>query len=69
MSFLLTPLPSQAQAHPLSKGKMEGVLNTEPESPKNAWDFLDEMAGTYSMPEDWSSEHDYYLYGVTKRNS
>ncbi len=36
---------------------------------KNAWDLLEEMAGTYEAPEDWSSEHDHYLYGTTKRNS
>ncbi|AFY81528.1 hypothetical protein [Oscillatoria acuminata] len=36
---------------------------------KNAWDLLEDMAGTYEAPEDWSSEHDHYLYGTTKRNS
>ncbi len=36
---------------------------------KNAWDMLEEMAGTYEAPEDWSSEHDHYLYGTPKRNS
>jgi hypothetical protein len=33
----------------------------------NAWDVLEEMAGTYEAPEDWSSEHDHYLYGTPKR--
>jgi hypothetical protein len=36
---------------------------------KNAWDMLEDMAGTYEAPEDWSSEHDHYLYGTPKRNS
>ena len=36
---------------------------------KDAWDMLEEMAGTYEAPEDWSSEHDHYLYGTPKRNS
>ncbi|MBO0348218.1 hypothetical protein J0895_03680 [Phormidium pseudopriestleyi FRX01] len=36
---------------------------------KNAWDLLEDMAGTYEAQEDWSSEHDHYLYGTTKRNS
>ena len=35
---------------------------------KNAWELLEEMAGTYEAPEDWSSEHDHYLYGTPKRN-
>ena len=35
---------------------------------KNAWDLLEEMAGTYEAPEDWSKEHDRYLYGTPKRN-
>ncbi|NEO53333.1 MAG: hypothetical protein F6K54_09720 [Okeania sp. SIO3B5] len=35
---------------------------------KNAWDLLEEMAGTYEAPEDWSKEHDHYLYGTPKRN-
>ena len=31
---------------------------------KNAWELLEEMAGTYEAQEDWSSEHDHYLYGT-----
>jgi hypothetical protein len=41
---------------------------TEP-TDKNAWDLLEDMAGTYEAPEDWSREHDHYLYGTPKRNS
>jgi hypothetical protein len=26
------------------------------------------MAGTYEAQEDWSSEHDHYLYGTPKKN-
>lgn len=36
---------------------------------KNAWDLLEEMEGSYAAPEDWSSEHDHYLYGTPKRNN
>ena len=39
-----------------------------PENDQNAWDILEEMAGTYAAPEDWSSEHDHYLYGTPKRH-
>lgn len=35
---------------------------------KNAWDLLEEMAGSHEAPEDWSQEHDHYLYGTPKKN-
>jgi hypothetical protein len=35
---------------------------------KNAWDLLEEMAGTYPAPEDLSREHDHYLYDTPKIN-
>jgi hypothetical protein len=39
-----------------------------PEKPSgDAWDILEDMAGTIEAPEDWSKEHDHYLYGTPKR--
>lgn len=38
------------------------------ETTRNAWDILEEMAGTIEAPADWSSEHDHYLYGTPKRD-
>ena len=35
----------------------------------DAWDVLDEHAGTLEAPEDWAAEHDHYLYGTPKRGS
>lgn len=35
---------------------------------ENAWDILESLAGTIDAPEDWSSEHDHYLYGTPKQN-
>ena len=32
----------------------------------NAWDVLEALIGTIDAPSDWSSEHDYYLYGTPK---
>jgi len=32
------------------------------------WDLLEEYVGTIEAPEDWSLEHDHYLYGTPKRN-
>ncbi|MBR8826789.1 MAG: hypothetical protein DSM107014_02620 [Gomphosphaeria aponina SAG 52.96 = DSM 107014] len=35
---------------------------------KNAWDILEDMAGTIEAPQDWSQNHDYYLYGLPKQS-
>jgi hypothetical protein len=35
----------------------------------NAWAYLRSIAGTVEMPEDWSAEHDHYLYGGPKRHA
>lgn len=32
----------------------------------NLWDLLEKLAGTIDGPEDWSEEHDHYLYGIAK---
>lgn len=34
---------------------------------QSLWDVLSEFSGTVEGPEDWSGEHDHYLYGVPKR--
>ena len=34
----------------------------------DVWDTLDKLAGTIDAPEDWSEQHDHYLYGTPKRN-
>ncbi|NES03167.1 MAG: hypothetical protein F6K22_10065 [Okeania sp. SIO2F4] len=40
-----------------------------PDTPKeNAWDILESLAGTFEAPEDWSIQHDYYLYATPKHN-
>ncbi|AFZ15327.1 hypothetical protein Cri9333_4546 [Crinalium epipsammum PCC 9333] len=35
----------------------------------DAWDVLENLAGTIEAPEDWSSEHNHYLYGTNKQHS
>ena len=30
-------------------------------------DVLGNLAGTVEGPQDWSQEHDHYLYGIPKR--
>jgi len=37
-----------------------------PES-SDAWDVLEKLIGTVDGPQDWSSQHDHYLYGIPKR--
>ncbi len=34
---------------------------------KNPWDVLQDLSGTVEAPEDWSSEHDHYIYGTPKK--
>ena len=40
-----------------------------PVAQENAWDVLEAMTGTVEAPSDWSSEHDHYLYGTSKRQT
>jgi hypothetical protein len=37
------------------------------EASSNAWDVLESLTGTVEAPNDWSAEHDHYLYGTPKR--
>ena len=52
---------------------MRYVVTIEPDSAqtgaKDAWDVLEHFAGTVDAPTDWSTEHDHYLYGTSKRRS
>jgi hypothetical protein len=34
----------------------------------DVWDTLAALTGTVEAPEDWSEEHDHYLYGTPKRS-
>ena len=34
---------------------------------QNVWDVLSKYAGTVEGHEDWSEEHDQYLYGVPRK--
>jgi len=45
------------------------IVSQSPPSCKveDAWDVLDQMTGTVDGPDDWSAEHDHYLYGTPKR--
>jgi len=49
------------------------VITIQPKSERtdglDAWDILEQLAGTVEMPPDWSIEHDHYLYGTPKKYS
>ncbi len=46
---------------------IEAVDTTDGGLEEDAWAELESLAGTIDAPEDWSREHDHYIYGVLKR--
>ncbi len=36
---------------------------------QSLWDVLDEFSGNVEGPDDWSQEHDHYIYGTPKRKN
>ncbi len=42
-------------------------IRVEDDTPGDVYDLLESMVGTYDGPEDWSAEHDHYLYGTPKQ--
>lgn len=51
----------------LTKIEDQEIVLTKTEPEKNAWELLEDMAGSMEAPEDWSQEHDHYLYGTSKQ--
>ncbi|MBC2697076.1 MAG: DUF104 domain-containing protein [ANME-2 cluster archaeon] len=44
------------------------TIEDEDSSAKQSiWEVLDEFSGKIEGPEDWSEEHDHYLYGIPKQ--
>lgn len=41
----------------------------EPLPSADTWDLLEAMTGTVDASQDWSSEHDHYLYGTPKKGT
>ena len=56
------PLDLEPNAHYLVTIERKEAIGKQ-----NVWDVLSKYAGTVEGPEDWSEEHDHYLYGVPKR--
>ena len=44
------------------------IIKSKEKKNKNFCDVLKSIAGTVEGPEDWSEEHDHYLYGTPKKN-
>ncbi len=57
------------QAHPATPNGNPIALILEAQLAPfgSLYDLLEELAGTYEGPEEWSVEPDRYLYGTTKR--
>jgi hypothetical protein len=45
------------------------VSNGAKDEAEDLWEFLERHAGSIEAPEDWSLEHDHYLYGTPKKYS
>jgi hypothetical protein len=43
------------------------IEKKEEKGQQSLWDTLKKFSGKVEGPEDWSKEHDHYLYGVSKR--
>ena len=43
------------------------IEDEEPIAERDIWDVLSESSGKIDGPEDWSEEHDHYLYGTQKQ--
>jgi hypothetical protein len=50
--------------NPLFTESLEDIKNEG-----NAWDVLEALTGTIEAPSDWSSQHDFYLYGNPKHDN
>ena len=50
--------------NPLFTESLEDIENEG-----NAWDVLEALTGTIEAPSDWSSQHNFYLYGTPKHDN
>jgi hypothetical protein len=57
------PVDLEPNAHYIVTIEREEVSS---EQNQNLWDVLNNLTGAVEGPEDWSQEHDHYLYGLPK---
>jgi len=43
------------------------IERKEESGEQSLWDVLSRFSGTVEGPEDWSEEHDHYVYGTPRR--
>jgi len=43
------------------------IIINEPEKSEDIWAVLDKYTGIIEGPPDWSSEHDHYIHGTSKK--
>ncbi len=60
----MNDLPDNLQQQVLAF--VETLRQQHLQTSNNAWDVLESLTGTVEAPEDWSAEHDHYLYGTPK---
>lgn len=58
----------QLDLPPNTRCRITIEVSSAPPSAGDAWDVLDQAAGSVDAPPDWAKEHDHYLYGTPKRS-
>ncbi len=69
-TFIVTQIVDQVQglSDPLQMQVLTFIQTLRQQNPPaDAWDVLESLTATVEAPADWSSEHDHYLYGTSKR--
>jgi len=56
------PVDLKPNTHYVVTIEREEILGTQ-----DLWNVLGNLTGKVEGPEDWSQEHDHYLYGTPKR--
>ncbi|AFY33032.1 hypothetical protein [Calothrix sp. PCC 7507] len=65
--YLRPELPLNLEPNKRCIIKIESAIESVPDG--NAGDVLEAFTGTLEAPNDWSSQHNYYLYGTPKDDS
>jgi hypothetical protein len=61
-----TPV-AEAEWEALQDAVADSPIAHAEETAADVWHFLTDHAGSLTAPEDWTAEHDHYLYGVAKQ--
>ncbi len=61
--------PTALEPHRRYSLVVHSLPDNDTPSTESAWDVLNDLSGKVVAPEDWSEEHDHYLYGTPKKAS